>query len=76
VVATRVSAIPEFVGEGENGLLVESGDANSLAAALERLIRAPALRADLGAKGQARLHTRFDHAAAVGDLARRFGVAP
>jgi len=75
VVATRVSAIPEFVGEGENGLLVESGDAKSLAAALERLIRAPALRAGLGANGQARLHARFDHALAVGDLARRFGLA-
>jgi len=74
-VATRVSAIPEFIAEGENGLLVAPGDEAALAAALERLIRAPARRAALGAAGLATLRARFDHAAAVGDLARRFGLA-
>jgi len=37
VVATRVGGIPDFVHHGENGLLVEEGDAAALAAALDRL---------------------------------------
>ncbi len=73
-VATKVSAIPELIADGETGLLVPPGDAAALAAALERLIRDPALRARLGAAGQARIAASFDHAAAIGDLAHRFGL--
>src|SRR5690606_7768994 len=61
-VATNVSAIPELIADGETGLLVPPGDAAALAAALERLIRDPALRARLGAAGQARIAASFDHA--------------
>ena len=38
VVATRVSAVPEVVAAGETGLLVEAGDVNGLATALESLL--------------------------------------
>jgi len=74
-VATRVSAIPELVDDGVSGVLVPPGDVAALAAALERLIREPLLRATLGAAGLARMRADFDHGAAVGDLARRFGLA-
>lgn len=39
IVATRVGAIPELVSDGENGILVEPGDADALADALERVVR-------------------------------------
>ncbi len=73
-VATNVSAIPELIADGETGLLVPPGDAPALAAALERVIRDPSLRARLAAAGQARIAASFDHAHAIGDLARRFGL--
>jgi glycosyltransferase involved in cell wall biosynthesis len=73
-IATSVSAIPELIEDGATGLLVPPADPTALAAALERLIREPALRARLGAAGQARIRTAFDHERAIGDLARRFGL--
>ena len=54
VVAARVGAVPEMVVDGKSGLLFDAGDAPQLAAALERLRADPALRAKLGAAGQAR----------------------
>ncbi len=38
IVSTNVSAIPELVKDGENGLLVSPGDASALASALNRLL--------------------------------------
>ena len=73
-VATRVSAVPELIEDGINGLLVEPGDRAALAAALERLIRDPALRARLGAAGEARVRADFAMEAGIDDLARRFGL--
>lgn len=73
-VATKVSAIPELIRDGENGLLVPPNDETALAAALERLIRDPALRARLGGAGQAKIRAEYDHARTIGDLARHFGL--
>ena len=73
-VATNVSAIPELIADGETGLLVPPDDAAALAAALERVIHDPPLRARLGAAGQARIAASFDHVREIGALARRFGL--
>jgi glycosyltransferase involved in cell wall biosynthesis len=73
-IATNVSAIPELIADGETGLLVQPDDVATFAASLERLIRDPALRARLGGAGQAKIASAFDHAHAIGDLARRFGL--
>lgn len=51
VVASRVGGLPELTGSNEErGLLFPSGDAEALAAQLQRLIANDALRLDLGAK--------------------------
>ena len=42
----------EIVRQGENGLAVPPGDIDALAAAVEGLIRDPALRQEMGAKGR------------------------
>lgn len=54
VVASSVGGIPEFVVDGDTGLLVESDDANGLAAALIRILSDNQLAKSLGA----RLHQR------------------
>jgi glycosyltransferase involved in cell wall biosynthesis len=49
VIATRVGSIPEVVRDGVSGLLVEPGDAQQLAAAIERMLSDRPLAAALAA---------------------------
>ena len=58
-VATRVSAIPELIEHGVNGLLVPPRASVALAAALERAIANPALRARLAEAGRRVVTARF-----------------
>ena len=51
VVATTVGAMAEAVRHEHTGVLVPPRDTGSLRAALDRLMRDPALRAQLGAAG-------------------------
>ncbi len=73
-VATRVSAIPELVRDGQTGLLVEENDPDALARALEALISSPARRRALGLAGQARVAEVFGLDANLEPLARKFGL--
>jgi glycosyltransferase involved in cell wall biosynthesis len=51
VVATRASAVPEIVADGETGVLVEPGDVDGVARALVDLLRNEERRRELGAAG-------------------------
>lgn len=51
VVSTRVGGVPYIVEDGETALLVPPHDATAMAAALERLLDDPHLRARLAANG-------------------------
>ncbi|BBA97158.1 putative glycosyltransferase [Actinacidiphila reveromycinica] len=60
LVATTGGAIPEVAGpDNETCLAVPPGDPGALAAALERMLGEPELRARLGAAGRARVLERF-----------------
>jgi glycosyltransferase involved in cell wall biosynthesis len=59
VVATRVSAAPEIVADGETGLLVPPDDTSALAAAVGELLRDPARATALGQAGLERARSRF-----------------
>jgi glycosyltransferase involved in cell wall biosynthesis len=59
VLATRVSAVPEVVVDGETGILVAPGDPADLALGVLELARDPARRAALGAAGHSRVVDRF-----------------
>lgn len=59
VVASRISSIPEVVAEGETGLLVPPGDADSLGSAILELARDPERARRMGAAGRRRVEERF-----------------
>jgi glycosyltransferase involved in cell wall biosynthesis len=75
-VATRLPGIAELIEDGHGGMLVPPGEPRALAAALERLIRAPALRQRLGNAGEARVRGHFDMNGSIDLLAERFGLSP
>jgi glycosyltransferase involved in cell wall biosynthesis len=60
VVATAVGGIPEQIRSGETGFLAAKGDAEALAAFLERLLVDDALRAGMGARAAQDARARFD----------------
>jgi glycosyltransferase involved in cell wall biosynthesis len=63
VVATRIAGVPRLVREGANGLLVEPGDAGTLAAAVKRLAIDPGLRSRLARAGRATIEQGYSFAA-------------
>jgi glycosyltransferase involved in cell wall biosynthesis len=72
VLATRLTAIPELILDGETGLLVPPEDPGVLADALRRLIGDPELRDTMGQAGALRVRARFDCEPWLGRLAARF----
>ncbi len=74
--STAVSAIPELIEDGVSGILVPANDAASLTAALQKLIREPALRRRLGAAGLARVRRDFTMTRGIDHLVARFGADP
>jgi glycosyltransferase involved in cell wall biosynthesis len=52
VIGTRAGGIPDFVFDGDNGLLVPNGDADALAKALDRLVTDTELRSRLAQRGR------------------------
>ena len=60
VVGTRAGGIPEVVVPGETGELVAPGDARTLAAAIVKLLKDPALRRAHGEAGRQRVASQFD----------------
>nr|WP_153445396.1 glycosyltransferase [Sinorhizobium medicae] len=67
-ISTAVSGIPELIDDGHNGMLVPPESPTALAAAMERLIRDPDLRRQLGAAAERRVRADFDHHSSVGQL--------
>jgi glycosyltransferase involved in cell wall biosynthesis len=71
IVATRVSAIPEVLGDC--GVLVPPDDAPALARAMAALLADAPRRAALAQAGQARLRTRFDPAPMIAATEALYG---
>jgi glycosyltransferase involved in cell wall biosynthesis len=60
VVATRVAAVAEVIGDGVTGLLVPPERPDAIAGAVLRLLADEALRARMGAAGREEAVARFD----------------
>lgn len=77
IVASGIDGMLEDVRHGEDGLLVEPGDAAGLAAAIESLLHDPAHRTRLGSAARRTFEHRFSADAHVRELGRiyhRLGV--
>lgn len=59
-IVSRAGGLGDVVVEEETGLLLPPGDTQALKQALDRLIRAPDLRREMGAATRQRAETRFD----------------
>lgn len=60
VVATCVGGLPDMIADGAEGLLVERGNSQELAAAIGRLLRNPQLRVEMGARARRRQRAEYD----------------
>jgi len=79
VIATPVGGVPQVIQHDRNGILVQPGDIEAIAAALLRLLEDAALRERLGSAARATIETRFSIAITVERLSAiygRFGIAP
>jgi glycosyltransferase involved in cell wall biosynthesis len=73
VIGTDAGGVPEFVADGETGLLVAPGRPDALAAGLSRLLCVPGLRDDLAAAARSGVvahHTLAARADAVAGVYR------
>ena len=65
VVATAVGGVPELVGHGETGILVEPGRPEGLARGLDELLSDPARAEALGRAGRQRAKEHFSRESMV-----------
>lgn len=59
VVASRIGGLPEIVADGEDGLIVGSGNTAELSAALATMISDPQRAVSMGERGRARMQRDF-----------------
>lgn len=71
--ATAVSAIPEFIDDGETGRMTPPGDADALAAALSELVQKPDWRLRLGRAAEAKVRAQFGFAKGADRIAALLG---
>jgi len=70
LVASRAGAAEVVVEDGVSGVLTPAGDAEALAAALEPLMRDPALARSMGERGRALVLEKFSLDAEAGAIAK------
>jgi glycosyltransferase involved in cell wall biosynthesis len=75
IVASRLSAIPEFVEHDVTGMLVRPGHSAGMTETILHLVRDPAKRASLGQAAQLRLEMKFGPRAGVDLIASKLRAA-
>jgi glycosyltransferase involved in cell wall biosynthesis len=68
VVSTGVGGIPDALRDGDNGLMIEPGNAESLAAGLARLLEDEEERQRLGARARATIEREFESGVVIGHI--------
>jgi glycosyltransferase involved in cell wall biosynthesis len=71
-VSTTVSAIPELITDGHDGLLVPEKEPDELASVVQELLDNPEKRKDMAANGRETVHNKFDIAESVDTLTEVF----
>jgi len=59
VIGCRAGGVPDVIDDGQDGLLVPFGEVAALAAAIDGLLADPGRRRAMGARGQARVESRY-----------------
>ncbi|MEX2214274.1 MAG: glycosyltransferase [Phycisphaeraceae bacterium] len=59
VVSTKVAGVPKMITDGENGLLVDIGDADLLTDALRKSVRDPGMRNHLATQGRSLIEKEY-----------------
>ena len=75
VVGTRVSAIPELVLDNQTGLLIEPGDPETMADAIQRLFTDAALRAEVVENARRHVANVFDNKKLIRNVAALYSEA-
>ncbi|HLH73669.1 MAG TPA: glycosyltransferase [Chloroflexota bacterium] len=75
VIASRVGAIPEFIQDGKNGLLVTPGSVDELASAMNRLISDSTLRQRLGT-GHPQVRDLEEYTREIEEIYESISLAP
>ncbi|NOZ07575.1 MAG: glycosyltransferase [FCB group bacterium] len=68
VVSTNVGDVPEIITDGENGLLVDSGDAAGLSRKVTALLEDENLATKLGEAGKRTIHEKYSVSRSVGEM--------
>lgn len=68
VVGTRLSAIPELIEDGETGLLVQPGNDEEMARAMQRILTDTQLREQIIYSGKKRVRQAFNNRELIKDL--------
>lgn len=68
VVSTGVGGIPDALRDGDNGLMVEPGKVDALAAALGKLLGDDGERRRLGARARATIEQEFESGVVIGQI--------
>ena len=71
-VSTTVSAIPELITDGHDGLLVPEKEPDKLASAIQELLDNPEKKENIAEYGRETVHTKFDISESVDTLTEVF----
>jgi glycosyltransferase involved in cell wall biosynthesis len=74
VISSQLSGIPELVDDGRTGILVQPGDSQALARALQKLYEDPELRFRMGRAGREKVLREFNLKSNVVNLANLFSA--
>jgi glycosyltransferase involved in cell wall biosynthesis len=67
-VSTSISAIPELIADGRDGILVEPNDSEALTDAISSLLDNPSRREEIAANGRETVENKFDISQSVDQL--------
>jgi glycosyltransferase involved in cell wall biosynthesis len=71
-VSTSISAIPELITDGHDGILIEPNDSEAVASAVSFLLDNPTRREEIAANGRETVENKFDISQAVNELINVF----
>lgn len=73
IIASRVSALPEIIVDGDTGYLVPPADSSALADAITKILRNPIAAQVMGTQGRRRLEAEFSLAKMVDKTLQVYG---